>query len=121
MNFLKHQLPQSIPLNTTLFKLFALSSLEKKERERERKRREMSLVYYVIYVCTETSDWILGIQTAMQTGSSWLRSFAVFYFKKVWSSAVACFPTPRGARSPLVRWLHPSVMQLARNPSAGGQ
>lgn len=32
----------------------------------------MSLDYYMIYVCTKTSDWVWGIQTEMQTASSWL-------------------------------------------------
>lgn len=61
----------------------------------------MPLAYYMIYVCTEPSDWMLRIQTAMQAASSWLQSFVVFYFKKVWSSAVAHFQTPRGARFPV--------------------
>ena len=51
MNFLKHQLPQSIPLNTTLFKLFALSSLEKKEREREREKEKRDVLGLLCDLC----------------------------------------------------------------------
>lgn len=92
--FFKHRLPWSSPLKASVFKMFALASFKKTLR------RDMSLDYYMIYVCTKASDWIWGIQTEMQTASSWLWSFAVFYFKKVWSSDIACYKTPQGAFFP---------------------
>lgn len=118
--FFKRRLPWSSPLKAFLFKMFALASFKKKTTPKL--RRDMSLDCYMIYVCTKTSDWIWGIQTEMQTASSGLWSFAVFYFKKVWSSDIACFKTPRGAFFPSLSDSYTLPWcSLARNPSACGQ
>lgn len=115
-HFFKHWLPWSSQLKASLFKMFALASFKKALRS------DMSLDYYKIYVCTKTSDWIWGIQTEMQTASSWLWSFAAFYFKKVWPSDIACYKTPQGAFfSPPLSDYTLLWCSLARNPSACGQ